>query len=69
MYNYNNYYLPIHLFEIVINKKFLSSEIIHVPRTENLQADSLARSARKQSFIVHMDARVTSLVCRISMSV
>ena len=38
---------------------FLSSEIIHVPRTENLQADSLARSARKQSsFVVHMDAEL-----------
>ena len=39
---------------------FLSSEIIHVSRTENLQADSLARSARKQSFfVVHMDAELS----------
>uniref|UniRef100_A0A0D3DRT8 RNase H type-1 domain-containing protein n=1 Tax=Brassica oleracea var. oleracea TaxID=109376 RepID=A0A0D3DRT8_BRAOL len=35
----------------------VSSEIDHVPRTENLRADSLACSARKQpSFVVHMDA-------------
>ena len=40
-------------------EKFPQSEIIHVPRTENLQADSLARSAREQlSFVVHMDAKL-----------
>nr|ABD64994.1 hypothetical protein 26.t00013 [Brassica oleracea] len=34
-------------------------EIVHVPRTENLEADSLARSARKQpSFVVHMDGEL-----------
>uniref|UniRef100_A0A0D3DRE1 RNase H type-1 domain-containing protein n=1 Tax=Brassica oleracea var. oleracea TaxID=109376 RepID=A0A0D3DRE1_BRAOL len=33
--------------------------IFHIPRTQNLKADSLARSARKQpSFVVHMDAEV-----------
>ncbi|KAL0833824.1 hypothetical protein Bca101_085713 [Brassica carinata] len=38
---------------------FLSSELIHVPRTKNLRAYSLARSARKQLyFIVHMDAEL-----------
>ena len=38
---------------------FLSSEIIHVPRTENQKADSLVRSARKQSScVVHMDAEL-----------
>ena len=52
---------------------FTHSEIIHIPRTLNTKADSLARSPRNQtSFVVHMDAfycsygcRVTSLVCRI----
>ena len=38
---------------------FLNSDIVHVPRTANLRADSLARSARKQSsFVVHMDAEL-----------
>ena len=38
---------------------FLSSEIIHVPRTKNLKADMLARSTRNQtSFVVHMDAEL-----------
>uniref|UniRef100_A0A0D3D8R8 RNase H type-1 domain-containing protein n=1 Tax=Brassica oleracea var. oleracea TaxID=109376 RepID=A0A0D3D8R8_BRAOL len=38
---------------------FLSSEIIHVPQTENQKADSLARSAKKQSsFVVHMDVHL-----------
>ena len=38
---------------------FLNSDIIHVPRTENLRADSLARSAWKQpSFVVHMDVEL-----------
>ncbi|KAG2280107.1 hypothetical protein Bca52824_051327 [Brassica carinata] len=38
---------------------FTSSTIIHVPRTENQKADSLARCARKQSsFVVHMDAEL-----------
>ena len=48
---------------------FTSSTIIHVPRTENQKADSLARCVRKQSsFVVHMDCGVTSLVRRIYMS-
>uniref|UniRef100_A0A0D3CP55 Uncharacterized protein n=1 Tax=Brassica oleracea var. oleracea TaxID=109376 RepID=A0A0D3CP55_BRAOL len=38
---------------------FLNSDIVHVLRTENLRADSLARSARKQLFfVVHMDAEL-----------
>ena len=42
-----------------LQRSFLNSDIVHVPRTENLRADSLARSARKQpSFIVHMDAEL-----------
>ena len=40
-----------------LNTSFNHSEIIHVPRTQNTRADSLARSARKQpSFVVHMDS-------------
>ena len=43
----------------ILKTSFISSEIIHVLRTENQKADSLARSARKQSsFIVHMDAEL-----------
>ncbi|KAL0758924.1 hypothetical protein Bca101_075074 [Brassica carinata] len=38
---------------------FLNSDIVHVPRKENLRADSLTHSARKQpSFVVHMDAEL-----------
>ena len=44
---------------IVLQRSFYNSEIVHVPRTENKRADSLARSARKQpSFVVHMDAEL-----------
>ena len=40
----------------VLKESFSRSEIIHVSRTQNTKADSLARSARKQpSFVVHMD--------------
>ena len=40
-----------------LKENFFSSESIHVPRTENIKADSLARSVRIQSaFVVHMDA-------------
>ena len=36
-----------------------NSDIVHVPRTENLRADSLERSGRKQtSFVVHMDVEL-----------
>ncbi|KAL0689212.1 hypothetical protein Bca4012_088890 [Brassica carinata] len=39
-------------------KKFLQL-IVHVPRTENIRADSLACSARKQSSsVVRMDAEL-----------
>ncbi|XP_033135982.1 uncharacterized protein LOC103841762 [Brassica rapa] len=39
-----------------LKESFIRSEIIHVPRTQNTKADSLARSARIQpSFVVHMD--------------
>ncbi|CDY71520.1 BnaUnng04430D [Brassica napus] len=41
----------------VLMGSFRNTKIIHVPRTENSRADSLARSARKLlSFVVHMDA-------------
>ena len=43
----------------VLQSSFHSSELIHIPRTHNSRADSLARSARKQpSFVVHMDAEL-----------
>uniref|UniRef100_A0A0D3EEV0 RNase H type-1 domain-containing protein n=1 Tax=Brassica oleracea var. oleracea TaxID=109376 RepID=A0A0D3EEV0_BRAOL len=43
----------------LLKGSFLNSDIVHVPRTANLRADSLARSARKQSsFVVHMDAEL-----------
>ena len=42
-----------------LRRSFTNSEIVHVPRTENINADRLARSARKQpSFIVHMNAEL-----------
>ena len=43
-----------------LRASFLSSEIIHISRTHNTKADSLARSARKQPFfVVHMDAELS----------
>lgn len=43
----------------VLKRSFNSSELVHIPRTENNKADSLARSVRKQpSFVVHMDAEL-----------
>lgn len=40
-----------------LRSSFNTTEIIHVPRTNNKKADSLVRSARKQSsYVVHMDA-------------
>ena len=40
-----------------LKENFMRSEIIHVPRTFNTMADSLARRVRKQPFyVVHMDA-------------
>ncbi|CAG7865287.1 unnamed protein product [Brassica rapa] len=43
----------------LLQRSFLNSDIVHVPRTENQRTDSLARSARKQpSFVVHMDAEL-----------
>nr|VDD64028.1 unnamed protein product [Brassica oleracea] len=39
-----------------LKESFSCAEIIYVPRTQNKQADNLARSARKEtSFVVHMD--------------
>ena len=41
----------------VLKRKFNSLELIHVPRTHSSRAESVARSARKQSsFVIHMDA-------------
>ncbi|KAL0667258.1 hypothetical protein Bca4012_029962 [Brassica carinata] len=38
-------------------RSFNNSEIIHMPRTQNLNADSLAHNAKKQSF--HMDEKLS----------
>ena len=44
-----------------LKESFLTSEIIHVPRTKNLRANSLAHSVRKQvSLIVHMDSELSA---------
>ena len=41
----------------ILKENFFSSEIIHVPRTQNIKTDSLARSVRiHPAFVVHMDA-------------
>ena len=43
----------------ILKISFHSSELIHVPRTQNSKTDSLARSARKQSsIVVHMNAKL-----------
>ena len=43
----------------LLTRSFSNSYIVHVPRTKNLRADSLAQNARKQpSFVVHMDAKL-----------
>ena len=43
----------------LLKRIFINSEIVHVPRTENLRTDSLAHSVRKQSsFVVHTDAEL-----------
>ena len=43
----------------ILKDSFSSSQIIHISRTQNKKADSLARSARRQSsFVVHMDAEL-----------
>ena len=43
----------------VLKRSFNSSEIIHIPQTQNSKADSLARNARKQlSFVVHIDVEL-----------
>ena len=43
----------------LLKGSFLNSDIVYVPRTANLRADSLARSAHKQLyFVVHMDAEL-----------
>ena len=43
----------------LLKRSFHNSDIVQVPWTENLRANSLARSARKQtSFVVHMDAEL-----------
>ena len=43
----------------VLKRSFNSSEIIHIPQTQNSKTDSLARNAEKQpSFVVHMDVEL-----------
>ena len=41
---------------MILKRNFNSSELIHIPRTQNSKADNLVRCAKKQlSFVVHMD--------------
>ncbi|KAL0897419.1 hypothetical protein Bca101_081380 [Brassica carinata] len=43
----------------ILQESFHHSEIIHISKTLNTKADSLARNARKQTcFVVHMDAEL-----------
>ncbi|CAG7892739.1 unnamed protein product, partial [Brassica rapa] len=43
----------------LLKRSFLNLDIVHVPRTENIRADNLAHSARKQpSFVVHIDTEL-----------
>ena len=43
----------------LLKESFTSSELIYIPRTHNVRADSLARSASRQSsFVVYMDAEL-----------
>ena len=43
----------------LLRRRFTNSEILHVPRTENIMADRLAYSCQIQpSFVVHMDAEL-----------
>ena len=43
-----------------LRRSFTNSDIVHVPRAENIRADRLARSVRKQpSFVIHMDAELS----------
>lgn len=51
-----------------LKENFHSSEIVHVPRTQNLKADSLAHCARKQTSFVAHGCRAISLVYRVYMS-
>ena len=51
----------------VLQRSFNNSEIVHVSRTENIKADSLACSDRKQpSFVVHLDAELPVLFTKSS---
>ncbi|KAL0729302.1 hypothetical protein Bca4012_025395 [Brassica carinata] len=43
----------------ILRESFHQSEILHISRTHNKRADSLARSVRKQpTFVVYMDAEL-----------
>ncbi|CDY42866.1 BnaAnng06910D [Brassica napus] len=43
----------------ILRSNFNHAWLIHVPRTKNIKANSLAHSTRKQLFfIVHMDAEL-----------
>ena len=43
----------------ILQESFTHSDIIHITRTLNTKADSLAQNARKQtSFVVYMDAEL-----------
>ena len=43
----------------LLRRSFINSDIVHVPRTENIKADRLPRSVQIQpSFVLHMDAEL-----------
>ncbi|KAL0685682.1 hypothetical protein Bca4012_052530 [Brassica carinata] len=45
----------------LLRRSFVNSDIVHVPRTENTRADSLARSVRQQpAFVIHMNSELSS---------
>ena len=53
----------------MLKESFSYSEIIHVPRTQNTMADSLARSAQKQPlFVVYMDSELPVWFAEFSLS-
>ena len=54
----------------MLKSSFLSSEIIHVPRTENIKADNLAWNARKLTIVFRRlhGCKATSLVRRVNMN-
>ena len=70
-FSLHNYFSCISLFSLMLHirtfkESFSNWEILHVPRIQNIRTDNLARSARKQLFlVVHMDTEFPNLVCLV----